>query len=111
MPRCQHQSLSDYVLMDMLLGNVRGFVELGWSDGGADSKTTDVWFRGAPTTADWASEHRGGATTRCQTNHPKSRILLPTQIPTTLKIDTSSSPPLYGIPIANDRIHPIALKL
>src|SRR3984957_17124873 len=106
MPRCQHHSLSDYALMDMLFGNVRGFVELGRSDSGANSMTTDVWFRGAPTTADWASEHRGGATTRCQTNHPKSRILLLTQIPTTLKIDTNSSPSTAYR--RNHRIHPIA---
>jgi hypothetical protein len=93
----QRQSLSDYALMDMLPGNVRGFLVPDWSDSGANSKTTDVWFKGAPTTADWASEHRGGATTRCQTNHPKSRILLLTQIPNMLKIDTNSSP-LYGLP-------------
>lgn len=76
----------------MLLGNVRGFVEPGWSDGGTNGKTTDVWFRCSPTTADWVSKRRGGAKTRCHTSHPKSKILLPTQIPTPLKIDTNSSP-------------------
>jgi len=81
-------------------------------DRGANCKTTDVLFRVAPPNVGKATERREGAKTRRQTNHPKSRILLPTQIPTTLKIDTLSLVQLsdhkrsHFIPR-----HPIKLKL
>jgi hypothetical protein len=81
-------------------------------DRGTNCKTTDVIFRVAPPNVGTATERREGAKTRRQTNHPKSRILLPTQIPTTLKIDTLSLVQLsdhkrsHFIPR-----HPIKLKL
>jgi hypothetical protein len=55
-------------------------------DRGANCKTTDVCFRVTPPNVGSPKEPRGGAKTRRQINHPKSRILPPTQIPTTLSL-------------------------